>query len=107
MERRERINWEELWALHRVLETRRALLAGKLVLARTHNCAAVACANFGAGRVSQLTALARKIRKRDVAMGRTVVALHIAGKDNSVADAPSRFSIRVRGLDPYLERELR
>ena len=30
-----------------------------------------------------------------------------AGKDNSAADALSRFSIRARGLDPYPDRELR
>ena len=35
------------------------------------------------------------------------MALHISGKDNSVAGALSRFSIRVRGLGPYPERELR
>ena len=40
-------------------------------------------------------------------MGRTIVAPHIAGKDNAAADALSRFSIRVRGLGPFPERELR
>ena len=42
-----------------------------------------------------------------MAMRCTVVALHIAGRDNSVADALSRVSIRVRGLGPYPDRELR
>ena len=107
MERREGINWKELWVLHRVLESRGTMLAGKLVLARMDNCAAAAYANYGAGRVSTLTALARKIKEREVAMGCTVVALHIAGTDNAVSDALSRFSIRVRGPDPYPERELR
>ena len=74
------------------------LLAGKLVLARMDNCAAVAYADYGAGRVSTLTALARKIKGREVAMGCTVAALRIAGRDYSVADALSRFSISVRGL---------
>ena len=42
-----------------------------------------------------------------MATGRTAAALHIPGKDNTVADALSRVSIRVRGLGPYPERELR
>ena len=83
------------------------MLAGKLVLARMDNSAAAAYANYGAGRVSQLTVLARKIKEREVAMGCTLAALLIAGRDNSAADALSRFSIRVRGLGPYPERELR
>ena len=98
LERREGINWKESWALHRVLETRGTMLAGKLVLARMDNCIAAAYANYGAGRVSQLTALARKIEARDVALGCAAAALHVAGEDNSFADALSRFSIRVRGL---------
>ena len=40
-------------------------------------------------------------------MGCTAAALRIAGKDNSAADALSRFSIRVRVLGPYPDRELR
>ena len=36
-----------------------------------------------------------------------VVALHIAGRRNSVADALSRFTNRARGLDPRPHRELR
>ena len=83
------------------------MLAGKLVLARMDNCAAAAVANYGAGRVSTLSALTRIIKEREVALGRTVVALHIAGKGNTVAGAPSRFSIRGRGLGPYPERGLR
>ena len=82
-------------------------VAQKLVLVRMDNTTAASYANFGAGRVSGLTALARKIKDREVSLGRTVVALHIAGKDNSVADALSRLSIRARGLDPYPERALR
>ena len=71
-------------------------MAGKLVLARLDNCAAAAYATFGAGRASHLTALTRRIREREDAMGCTVVALHIVGEDNSAADALLRFSIRVR-----------
>ena len=107
LERREGINWKELRVLNRALETWRPLLAGKLALARMDNGAAASYANYGAGRVSQLTVLAREIKEREVARGRTLVALRIAGKDNSAADASSRFSIRARGLGPYPDRELR
>ena len=83
------------------------MLAGKLVLARIDNSAAAAYANYGASRVSQLTVLAKKIKEREVAWGCAAAALHIAGRDNSAADALPRFPIRVRGLDPCPERGLR
>ena len=105
--RRQGIDWKELRVLNRALEPWRPPLAGKLFLARMDTSAAASYANYGAGRVAQLTVLARKIEERDVAFGRTLAALHIAGKDNSVAGALSRFSIRARGLDPCPERELR
>ena len=107
LERREGFNWKELRAPNRVLDTWCAMLAGKLVLARMDNSTAVAYANPGAGCASQLTVVARKIKEREVAMGCSVAALHIAGRGNSVADFLSRFSIRVRGMRPYPERELR
>ena len=96
-----------MWVLNRSLETWRQQVAQKLVLVRMDNTAAVSYANYGAGRVSTLTQLARRIKDREVILGCTVVALHIAGSDNSLADALSRFSIKVRGLDPYPERALR
>ena len=68
------------------------------------NTTAVSYANYGAGRVSTLTQLARRIKGRGVVLGCTVAALHIAGSDNSLAGALSRFPIKVRGLDPYPER---
>ena len=42
-----------------------------------------------------------------MAIGRAVAKLYISGKGDAVADALSRFSIHVRGLDPYPDRELR
>ena len=99
-ELKEGINWKELWVLNRALETWCQQVAQKLVLVRMDNAAAASYANYGAGRVSTLTELARRIKDREVVLGRTVVALHIAGSDNSLADALSRFSIKVRGLDP-------
>ena len=106
-ELKEGINWKELWVLNRSLETWCQQVAQKLVLVRMDNTTAVSYANYGAGRVSTLTQLARRIKDREVILGCTVAALHIAGSDNSLADALSRFSIKVRGLDPYPERALR
>ena len=63
--------------LRKALETRRELLAGKLVLARMDNSAAVSYANYGADRAPRLAMLAREIKEREVALGRTVAALHI------------------------------
>ena len=86
--------------LRKAVETRRELLAGKLVLARMGNSAAVSYANYGAGRALRLAMLARDIKEREVPIERIVAALHISGRGDAVADALSRFSIRVRGLGP-------
>ena len=107
MERREGINWKGLWVLNWALETWCALLAGKLVPVRMDDGVAVAFANYGAGRVSQVTVLVGEIKGREVATDCAIAALRIAGKENSVADSLSRFSIRVSGLDPFPEWELR
>ena len=58
-DRLEGINWKELWALRRAMELLGELLAGKLVLVRMGNSAAASYANYGAGRVPNLTMLAR------------------------------------------------
>ena len=67
------------------------------------NSAAASYANYGAGRAPQQTLFARDAEEREVAIGRTVAALHIAGKDTAAADALPRFSIRARGLGPHPE----
>ena len=101
MDRREGIDWQELWAPQTALESWGGRLAGKLVLARMDSSTAVAYANYGAGRVARLTLLARSIKELEVPLGCTAVALHIAGRRNAAAEALSRFTIRARGLDPY------
>ena len=80
---------------------------GKLVLVRAGNSAAVSYAILGAGRVPHHTQLARRIRGLEVSLRCTVVALHVAGRRNSIADTLFRFSIQECGLDPYPRRELR
>ena len=87
LECREGINWEELRVLTRVVETWSSLLTGELVFVRPDNGTAASRANYGAGRVPQLTLLARTIKEREVAIGRTIAASYLAGKEISVADA--------------------
>ena len=71
------------------------------------NGAAVMFASYGAGRVPRRGVLAAEVKERAAAIGRAVAALRISGKDNVLADKLSRFPIRVRGLGPRKERELR
>ena len=77
------------------------------MLVRMDDAAAVAYADHGAGRPSQLTMLAREIKEREVVAERTVVALYIAGVYAAVGGAPSRSSTKASGGDEFPERELR
>ena len=101
------VNWQEPWVLKTALQSWGDRLAGKVFLVCMDNCAAVSYANYGAGRVPRVTLLARSMEELEVPLGRTAVALHIAGRRNAVADALAHFAIRARGLYPYLRRELR
>ena len=104
---REGINRKAPRILKTASESRGEFIAGKLALVRMGDDTAVACANYGSRKVPRLTHLARRMKALEVGLSCTVAALHIAGKDNAVADALPRFSFRVRGLGPYPERELR
>ena len=104
---REGLNWKELWVLEAALESRGDYAAGRFALVRLGNSSLVPYVNFGKGKVPRLSRLARNMEEREVALGCTEVALHIAGKDNAAADTLSRCAIWVRGLGPYPERELR
>ena len=66
----------------------------KLAFVRMDDATAVADADRGAGRASQLARLAREIKGREIASECAALAPHIAGKDNIVAVALSRFAIR-------------
>ena len=83
------------------------MVQAKLVLVRIDDATAVAYANHGADRSPDPTRLARAIKGREIALGCTAVAPHIAGRDNAVADSLSRFSPRAIGGDPYPDRDLR
>ena len=87
---RERMNWTELRVLKEALSNWREQVKRELALVTMGNATAVA------GHPSQLAGLAREIKEREVAFECTVVALRFAGKDNTIADSPSRFSIHFR-----------
>ena len=96
-----------LWVLGEALCRWDVHFRGKLVLVRMGDATAVTYANFGAGGPRQLTQLARRIRGLRPSYVSTVVALYIAGRGYSVADALSRFSIEVAGGGPLSDRDLR
>ena len=73
------------------------LVWGKLVLAQMDNATSVAYANHGAGQSPARTRAARGIEAKEIASRCTVVALRIPGRDDPVADAPSRFTLKVTG----------
>ena len=96
-----------MWVLKTALESWGDLPSGKLVLVRMDDSTAVAYANYGAGRVAHLALLARSFKELEAPRGCAVVARHIPGWRNAVADALSRFTVRARGLGPFPHRELR
>ena len=71
------------------------------------NVAAVAYANHGVGRSTDLTRLSRAVKERGVRLSRTAAALSIAGRGNTAANALSRPPLRAIGGDPFPDRDLR
>ena len=70
-ERGEGINRKELWVLNRALESWGQYVVQKPVLVRMGNTTEASCANYGAGRVSTLTTLARRIKDREVELSKS------------------------------------
>ena len=101
------INWKELWVVLAACKKRENVLSGKLVLVRSDNKTAVHYVNYGAGRIPSLTRLGMRLKDWELQSKATLVAVHIAGAANVVADGLSRFMWgRVR-RDPWEGRELR
>ena len=57
--------------------------------------------------LANLARLGREIRGREIVSDCAAAALHIANKDNTIADAPSRFSIKASGGNQFPDREPR
>jgi hypothetical protein len=94
-------NWRELKAVYLALLHWAGQLAGKRVLVRVDNTCAVAYTNRKHGKAARLRDIAREIHALERKHKFEVVAVHIPGKDNVLADELSRLS---QGL--YQQRRL-
>ena len=79
----------------------------KLFLTRMDNPAAVAYANYGAGRSPRVTRLAPGVKARELPCEATAAALHIPGNDNQIAGALPRYLFSANSGDLCPGRELR
>ena len=77
------------------LEARGAIVPGKLARVHMGDGAAAACSNYGAGLSTAVTVLARRVREIESPRKWAFVALRISGRESAVADALSRFTLRV------------
>lgn len=97
-------NWRELKtmsiALHKVHKI--DSLANCAVLGVSDNTATVAYTNKGQGRSESLMSLVREIRNFQIRIGAEVVAVHLPGKRNELADTLSRA-----GTTLYYERAVK
>lgn len=102
-------NWRETKAVSLALRLYAQDIAGKRVLVRVDNTAAVAYTNRKHGRATRLSEIARDIHALELEFGFEAVAVHIPGKDNTEADELSRLSqplFAKRQLQPALLRHL-
>ena len=83
------------------------VLSGKLVLVRSDNKTAIHYVNYGACRIPSLTRLGLRIKDWELQSKATLVAVHITGTANVVADGLSRFMWDRARRDPWKDRELR
>ena len=104
---REHINWKELYVLTRCLAEWGSLVEERLILVRMDNTTAISYANYGSGRVPSLTALAREIKSCERMHRCHIIALHVPGAENNIADALSRYRIEMCRLDRFPERSIR
>ena len=90
-EKREHINWMEIVAGLKAICAWQDELAGKLVLLKMDNQVAVSYVNYGAGRCRELTRMSEKLTLLGIERSITIVAIWIAGEENTIADALSRY----------------
>jgi hypothetical protein len=95
-------NWRELKAVYLALRLYAPHLAGQRVLARIDNSCAVSYVNRKHGPSDKLSEIAREIHALEEQYGFEVVAVHIAGTANFVADELSRLS-----QSSYAKREIK
>lgn len=101
------INWKELSVVLRCLEAWGDLVTGQAVLVRMDNTTAICYVNYGSGRVPELTALGRSIKTIEARRQCLLLGLHVAGAENTIADALSRYTMDMCRIDPHPDRKLR
>ena len=85
------INFKELWCVCNVLVPREApLWARRRILVRIDNKTAVSYVNKRRGKIPQLASLAARLDHFEKKFGCAIVATHIRGKANVIADSASR-----------------
>ena len=71
------------------------------------NSAAAAYAGFGSGRSPAVTTSARRIEEFEISWGRALAALHVATRNDPVADAHDRYNLQPSARDPHIGSRLR
>ena len=84
------INWKELYAIYMALASWGPRLRKRAVVIKSDNTVAIAYANRGRGKSPILTALARNIKALEASFETHLIATHIRGDLNVIADALSR-----------------
>ena len=105
-EKREHINWMELTAALRAISCWKEELRGKLILLKMDNQVAVSYVNYGAGRCKELTRVSERLTLLAIEESITVVAIWIAGEENTIADALSRYQMEMNWKQKPDERTL-
>jgi hypothetical protein len=103
------INAKELWVVSECLRQRGHILRGWRALFRVDSTSAEHYVNVRYGRFPHLEALAEEVETAERAAGCVVLAKHMAGRNNVIADAGSRdlaFAARWAS-DPFRDACLR
>ena len=97
---REGVNWKGMWAAERAPNEWIDIVRDKSALVRVANSTRAAYERFGVGRSSEVTAAARGTREAEATTPHTLLALHIAGECDAVAEASSQFALQASARGP-------
>ena len=86
-----RENWKELYTILLALRHFADKITDALVFIHSDSATAVSYANHGAGSSPPLARIGREIKLLEISISCFVVATHVAGADNTVADSLSRL----------------
>ena len=100
-------NWKELHAILLALRNFADKISGALILVHSDSATAVSYGNRGAGSSPPLAIIGRDIKLLEISISCYVVASHVAGSNNTVADSLSRlksFAVTITSDDIPLLR---